>query len=304
MDYFFKSIKGQDFLKSFKELIVAKKVAFKYVKPFVFVCGGHAENKKNNRSKFLDFSKNHNSKYEFILAEYAFNRLKANDSYEFVNIAQFEEVIAQVSSCILIFPESPGSFAEVGYFSSSPEIRKNTLIVKDIKHQDDSFLNIGPYDLIDGSSVFKNTIMLNLGSKRINFKSIIERLDSRITKSENSKSLNIKKFTELQMRERFFSLLVFVDLFGPISKKGLIEIINYTFGKEDILSYVNHFIAILLQLSFIEKKVIDDAFFYITNDTGREYVHYTFNKSEFRLGLFDYYRELKNDQLNEAMKCI
>jgi len=49
----------------------------------------------------------------------------ANAEPKFLNLSQFEYVLAAVADCVVIIPESVGSWAETGYFSAIAGIRKN-----------------------------------------------------------------------------------------------------------------------------------------------------------------------------------
>ena len=89
------------------------------------------------------------------------------------NLAKFEEILANISDCIIIFPESAGSFAETGYFSKT-NIKNRTLIVNCSNEQGESFLNLGPIDLVSKASIFGQTVLLN--SKNPDFSIIKERL--------------------------------------------------------------------------------------------------------------------------------
>ena len=92
----------------------------------VFVCGGPAANGANSvRRRFLDWAQNHIEGFRFFLAEAAAKDIMANAEPKFLNLSQFEYVLAAVADCVVIIPESVGSWAETGYFSAIAGIRKN-----------------------------------------------------------------------------------------------------------------------------------------------------------------------------------
>ena len=65
------------------------------------------------------------------------------------NLADFEALAAEISQLIVIFPEGPGSFAELGFFSNSKNIAAKTLVVGQYEYQlPRSFLRLGPISTI------------------------------------------------------------------------------------------------------------------------------------------------------------
>ena len=56
-------------------------------------------------------------------------------SEEPFNIAQFEEIVGDLSHAIVVFPEAPGSYAETGYFSKVSNLYKKTVLALDAPRQ-------------------------------------------------------------------------------------------------------------------------------------------------------------------------
>src|SRR5687767_204163 len=91
---------------------------------FVFVCGGElGEGKTTLRKQFLQWAEHELPNFVCLLAENAIKDNFVAGKRKFIDLARFESVIAGIADCVLIFPESPGSFAETGFFARSPEIR-------------------------------------------------------------------------------------------------------------------------------------------------------------------------------------
>ena len=76
----------------------------------------------------------------------------------------FENYIAHISSCILIFLESPGTFAELGLFAARKPLARKTFLVKDTNFQGHSFINLGPAHYIGEMSDFGNPQYVSLSS--------------------------------------------------------------------------------------------------------------------------------------------
>ena len=95
------------------------------------------------RSEFLRWSTKNFPEVVTLLAEDAYRHTKIYDQPETVNLSEFEQIIGTVADCVLLFPESEGSFAELGLFSNTAEIRRKILVANAIVYQSkDSFLNL------------------------------------------------------------------------------------------------------------------------------------------------------------------
>lgn len=117
--------------------------------PFVLLCGGERsgvdiDKPKSLRDAFLksDFYKSiKNAEVRQIedIREYFDKDSPYNELFT------FERHIAQLSDLVLLFSESPGSFAELGAFASHADIANKTLVVIQQKYLGkDSFIAKGP----------------------------------------------------------------------------------------------------------------------------------------------------------------
>lgn len=139
-------------LKRFLELEIDPKHSV--VKPFdgfVFVCGGPIKDRHPGdilvsvRQFALEKSgaKNQIASRQVIIAERATELLRGD---AFSDLLEFEEHLAALSACVLIFLESPGSIAELGSFAVLPSLRSKVLVVCEHNHASpaDSFIVLGP----------------------------------------------------------------------------------------------------------------------------------------------------------------
>ena len=155
-----------------------------------------------------------------FLAENAQQDYVIHPEPEFHNLAKFEEIIAQISACIILFPESDGSFAELGYFSAKSEVRRKLLVVNDARFQgEDSFISLGPINLIDQSSWFKPVIQI-MKSDTPDFRPVAQRLEQRI-RSERRRPLNAQTYSQLTLLDKFFSLFEIIRIFAPLTIDGV-----------------------------------------------------------------------------------
>lgn len=302
MALYFQDEDGEALISKLKNYYNARKIKYNPAKPFVFVCGGDRKNVNSYREKFLHYSKTNLKDYAVFLAEDALSQLSTDGKYTYVNIVEFEEVIANLSDCVIIFPESPGSFAEVGYFSAKKEIRKNLLIVNHIDFQQDSFLNAGPFHLIDSHSDFRSIILLDFNSETLTFDHVRDRLNARIKHVKQNKSLGKKGFKEMDDKEKIFSILSVIEILNPINLKNLIYYLYPLFGGYEYSKRVNQYIAILLEGGFIERKNIDGQDFFFASAIGREQLIFEFDIAELRLEIMNKYHQLDIYELSEALK--
>jgi hypothetical protein len=105
------------------------------VKPFdgyIFLCGGALNGSAEAFASAREYSlkkcdeRGRIAGREVKLAERMTALLEGE---EFEDLLQFEEHIAAISACVLIFVESPGSIAELGSFSVMPDLAQKLLVV-------------------------------------------------------------------------------------------------------------------------------------------------------------------------------
>jgi hypothetical protein len=129
----------------------------------VFVCGGKIEpGATNDRAMFLGWARQHVEDLALcLLSEDAYSATLIGTT-KFINLSDFEKVLAMVSDCVLIFPESAGSYSELGIFATVDQIRDKTLIANRASHLlHDSFLMKGPLHTINTSSRFQPGVVFD-----------------------------------------------------------------------------------------------------------------------------------------------
>src|SRR5580692_7784893 len=105
-------------------------------KPVLFLCGGPIDARKASmRSEFLRWASKSFPEVVTLLAEDAYRHTRIYDRPETVNLSEFEAIIGANCDCVLLFPESEGSFAELGFFSGVTKIRNKVLVANPVTFQ-------------------------------------------------------------------------------------------------------------------------------------------------------------------------
>lgn len=158
-------------------------------KTTVFLCGGAIDNEDNGRSKMAKIFNAH-SKYELLYPEDIFDDLLAGPGQH--SLLHLENILADCVDAIVLFPESPGSFAEIGAFSNNPRLAQKLIVLSDKNYKKNkSFINYGPYRLIKES---KTGTVLHL-----NYKDLDDNvLGKKLYRSVNTRVSKIKKYHPVQ----------------------------------------------------------------------------------------------------------
>lgn len=127
---------------------------FRPPKKFIFVCGGDIKENNSVRAKFREFCRSNYKDIELFMPEWAYSHYNSIPDAKFLNLSEFEDLIAKASQLIVLFPESPGSFAELGYFSANDKINQKVLLVLDSEHADEeSFIALGPASILNKNQI-------------------------------------------------------------------------------------------------------------------------------------------------------
>ena len=209
-----------------KELLKRVATVFRHQQNFIhqdshiiFVCGGSLADLTQMRPRFLEFAEKEIPNLRFFRAEYAQKDLFAHNEPDFYPIARFEDIIGAVSDCIILFPESPGSFTELGYFARTEEIARKLLVVHDAALQGkDSFI-LGVIHNVDLTSYFKPAIQLQYSDP--NFGLVRDRLEQRQLVGKKRTRFEYKPHGKLASRERFLCTFEIIRLFPYLNLDGI-----------------------------------------------------------------------------------
>ena len=228
--------------------------------PIVFVCGGSPDGAgvPSMRRQFLDYARDELGHFRCFLAESAQMDYVNYADGGLQNVAEFEDVMADISTCTILFPESPGSFAELGYFSRNEKLRKKLLIVNNSKLQArDSFIALGPIGLVDRYSDFGPTIQINFDGNP-DFGYVKERLTNRVT--SRRRRFRKRDYGELSNTDKFFVVFEIVRLFRALTFEG----ISYAFRsiwRHAAETDLRRILSILVATDHISRRGEDLEFF-------------------------------------------
>lgn len=203
----------------------------------VFVCGARVNAAAPcYRDNFLAWAKgNIGNEARLLLAENAYGAATAHGS-RFINIGDFEQLLAEIADCVLIFPESAGSFSEVGIFATKEPIRNKTLIARDTKYDvEDSFLLLGPFHTIGTHSLFHPGASFDSTTgpdPQLNGR-IWGLICRRTNGFDAQKRPELKSFAEMNFSDRIAIISWVLEITARAKFADLLEIVRSVYGRND-----------------------------------------------------------------------
>lgn len=219
--------------------------------------------KKDNpsyRKEFLDYVKK-NNKFQFLtieslyadLRKYVFNQKGAKT--KLIQIAQLELIAIQNASAILIFPESPGSFTELGYFAAKDETRDKILVLNNLEFYDNrSYVN-SVIDLIYSEKDTK-PVLLSQNNREESYEKCLKQILNQYDDYEN------EVFVTHNHEHYMFPIAIIyelIKLFPNLIFSELNFLIKYTFKnlsieKENLNLYISSIISLLVLSKLVKRK--------------------------------------------------
>lgn len=134
----------------FVSLIRDKLFLDKKNKVTVFLCGGDITSDKYGRYKIAQVLSKLNN-LELLYPEDLFDDLLAGQGQH--SLLSMENILAKAVDVIIIIPESPGSYSELGAFANNENLAPKMICVQDDQYKlKKSFLNYGPLRLLKKNS--------------------------------------------------------------------------------------------------------------------------------------------------------
>ncbi len=238
---------------------LAKRIRDDFYKPLntwktnMFLCGADISMKDKLRFKIANEFKNiwNSYRYEIIYPEDIFDELLYSSRSK--DLLSLENLLADSVDVIIMIPESPGSFAELGAFANNENLRTKIICVIDEKYKKNkSFINQGPIKLIKKAN--KNGVVF------INPNDLSDKMDeikSAINFTKKNSAVKTKSVNLLQL-DSF--LLPTIYLLEPVNDIILGKIVG-----EAIDDISNSYEATRTALTTLTKKKAIES----TNDGYR-----------------------------------
>jgi len=230
----------------------------------VFVCGGPVGPGENSvRQQFLDWARTNVPDCRFFLAEAAIAALNSRPPEKFRNLSKFEALLATLANCVILFPESVGSWAETGVFSTLGNVREKCLIANSQAEQGDSFLNLGPIHQIDSWSRYTPKITLQMSSLPQDISMIKERLDRSASSRRKRIDITGSDFDKLPGIEQIAIALFLISLFPSINIQGLFRIFTAKIFSRYSRQGLERVCPLLLAAEYVERLTFDPSFLFV-----------------------------------------
>jgi len=248
---------GEKLLEDVSKIFSTKSIFQRKDRHIIFVCGGPVKKYSHSiRNKFKKYSDKNLPEFRVFLAEAAMQDSFKHNEPEFINIADFETIVAKISDCIILFPESAGSIAEMGFFANSEAIKK-LLLVNDISKQYDTFINIGIIEMVNRKSVFRSMILTDYKNPDLSL--IKQRLNNRLH-IKTAKKFDLKSYNDLKIKEKLYIIYQVIYIFRALKIDSIIYCIDKIFGKSE-KKLIKQIISILIATNYIERRGEDLEYF-------------------------------------------
>jgi len=188
--------------------------AFSY-KTTIFLCGADINLKNKTRYKIANALKQE-FRYDIIYPEDIFDELLYSSKTK--DLLSLEGLLADSVDAIVLIPESPGSFAELGAFANDKNLRKKLICIVDKTYKKDkSFINQGPLKLIKKAN--------RSGLIFIDINDIENEIDKLLSSLRKLKKVSVKRGDKISLLQLENFLLPSIYLLEPVSKEILVNLV-------------------------------------------------------------------------------
>jgi len=163
----------------------------------IFLCGGAGSKARDRLRAYLD---NHiDGLLGVFYAERVWEHIVAAESK--LSALEMEAELANLADIVVLIVESPGTFAELGAFSLSNELRTKLLPIVDQRYKgQESFILTGPIRWIDRDSNFRPTIYTPLSS----ILECVDEIEERLKRIPRSRSTKVSDLASSRKHLLFF----------------------------------------------------------------------------------------------------
>ena len=196
-------------------------------KTTVFLCGADVKDLSKVRAKIASVFKLY-PRFELLYPEDLFDDLLSGQGDH--SLLELENILADSVDAIVIIPESPGSFAELGAFSNNQKLAEKIVCVSDKKFKrEKSFINYGPIRLIKrseyGQVIYED--YSNLDDKEAKHK-LYRRVSSIISKIKKNNPVK-RTITNILETENF--ILPCIYLMDEVDRLSLVKLVESATGE-------------------------------------------------------------------------
>lgn len=234
----------------------SRAVAFRRLKHVIFLCGGHNSTRRAFLFEFLGrWAKTDALVFQ---ADDVWARIAASTH---LNALEMEAQLAVLADAVIVIVESPGTFAELGAFSNSAELRRKLLPILDRQHEHDhSFVNTGPVRWVNRDSLFQPAVFVDLDLILSAADQITARL-SRLTPPSRQRVEDLASHP----KHLLFFLRDIVAVIGPVTALHVQRYIRAILGVDppDILSLL----GLAQSLRLLESGQVGGAEYYFARMT-------------------------------------
>ncbi len=240
---------------------------FKNLRPIIFFCGGNKSQRRERLNEYLGKFGNWLTFY----AEDVFQVLTAAEPN--ANALQLENDVAELADAIIVIAESPGTFAELGAFALSNDLRTKLLPIADIEYKnEESFLKVGPIRWVDKDSLFGPTIWADFSVILTVAAEVEKRLKARI---HDRTTKDIRQIIIKQSRRHLlFMVVLIVEILGPTSGTEIREFLEGIIDARSSGNFMT-FLALAKSLRLVKSIEFEGEDLYFSSKRG-------FNVGEIR----------------------
>ena len=199
-------------------------------KTTIFLCGADLSQKDKIRYKIDKVLRNwwYSIQYDIIYPEDIFEELLYSSQTK--DLLSLENLLAESVDAIVLIPESPGSFTELGAFANNEKVRNKLICIIDEKYKKNkSFINQGPLKLV--KKAYKHGLIF-INPNEIDKE--VDKLNTSLKKMKKSSSKRKDKITLLQIHN---FLLPSIFLLEPVSKRTLINLVGNATEEDEVNSF-------------------------------------------------------------------
>lgn len=290
---------AQNLISSLESLFNKGQASFSPHQHLTFVCGKRPSTDPADlslRTQFLSYLEGREGNTILpILAEKAIDEFLDAGVDAALELGSFENLIAACVDSILLFPESEGSFAELGFFAANPEVIKKTLIANRDEYQGNSFINLGLMPIYNRESKYKPMLIIGDDLKKA-FDQIVERLELNSVSSKYRKRFPQEQFKQLSPKNQLIAVYELIRALRFVTEENLFAVIGLIFKSYD-LETVHRLLALLVAMSYVDRNQHGD---YIVKHEAPALLSYNddlFDKARAQVSL--YYRKHDADAFGQ-----